>query len=71
MPLTKVQAGLIGGTDPAPTAFNPNGPIIELTQVISANYAITAGTNAISAGPITIANGVTLTVTDGSVWTVV
>ena len=38
---------------------------------VSANYTITTGKNAMSAGPMTIADGVTVTVPDGSVWTIV
>lgn len=45
--------------------------LYENAATISANYTIGAGNNAISAGPITIASGVTVTVPSGSVWTVV
>lgn len=38
---------------------------------ITANYTITAGKNAMTAGPVTIADGITVTVPDGSVWTIV
>ena len=40
-------------------------------QTISANYTVPSGYNGLSAGPVTIANNVTVTVTDGSVWSVV
>lgn len=40
-------------------------------QTISANYAIPAGYNGMSAGPITIASGVTVTVPVGSSWSIV
>lgn len=52
-------------------AFNPGVPIYENSTVISTNYSITTGTNAMSAGPITIADGVIMTIPDGSVWTIV
>ena len=45
--------------------------LYENNSVISANYTITAGNNAMSAGPITINSGVTVTVPSGSRWTVV
>lgn len=45
--------------------------IYENSQTISTNYSITSGKNAMSAGPIAIASGVTVTVTSGSTWTVV
>jgi hypothetical protein len=40
-------------------------------QTVSSNYTITNGKNAMSAGPITIASGVTVTVGSGETWTVV
>ena len=48
-----------------------SGCIYENSQTISANYSITSGKNAMSAGPITIASGVTVTVTSGSTYTIV
>jgi hypothetical protein len=38
---------------------------------VTADYTITAGKNAGSFGPITVDSGVTVTVPDGSVWTIV
>jgi len=43
----------------------------ENAQNVTANYTITSGKNAMTAGPITIDSGVTVTVPSGSVWTVV
>lgn len=43
----------------------------ENSSIISANYTVTANNNAVSAGPITIAAGVTVTVPSGSTWVVV
>ena len=48
-----------------------SGCIYENSQTISANYSITSGKNAMSAGPITISSGVTVTVTSGSTYTIV
>ena len=48
-----------------------DGCIYENSQTISSNYTISTNKNALSAGPITIANGVTLTVPSGSVYTIV
>lgn len=48
-----------------------SGAIYENSQTISANYTISAGKNGLSAGPITISSGVTVTVPSGSVWTIV
>jgi hypothetical protein len=43
----------------------------ENNTTISSNYSITSGNNAMSAGPITVASGVVVTVPSGSRWTVV
>jgi hypothetical protein len=45
--------------------------LYEMANVISSNYSITSGNNALSAGPITVNSGVTVTVPSGSVWTIV
>lgn len=51
-----------GGTD---EIFWENG------QTVTTNYTITDGKNAMSAGPITINTGITVTIGDGETWTVV
>lgn len=43
----------------------------EHANTISSNYSITSGNNAVAAGAISIASGVTVTVPSGSTWTVV
>lgn len=43
----------------------------ENNKTISSNYSVTSGNNALSAGPITVASGVVVTVPSGSVWTIV
>lgn len=40
------------------------------TQVITANYTIPAGTNGLSAGPMSVPGGVTVTVAPGQAWKV-
>lgn len=40
-------------------------------QVLTENYVIPDGFNGLSAGPITIADGVTVTIPDGSAWSIV
>ncbi|TDR79991.1 hypothetical protein [Paludibacterium purpuratum] len=48
-----------------------NDQIFELNgQVVTTNYSIPANSNAQSAGPISINNGVTVTIPSGSVWVV-
>jgi len=51
-----------GGSD---QVFFENG------QTVTTNYTITSGKNAMSAGPVTINSGISVTVPSGSVWTVV
>ena len=59
----------VNGTMPAASAANDI--FWENGQTVSSNYTITNGKNAMSAGPITINSGVTVTVGDGETWTVV
>lgn len=51
-----------GGTDKA---------FVETDVTITTDYTITTNKNAMTAGPVTINNGVTVTVPSGSTWTVV
>ena len=48
-----------------------DGCIYENSQTISNNYTLTTNKNAMSAGPITVASGATLTVPSGSTYTIV
>jgi hypothetical protein len=47
------------------------GVIYENSQNIASNYTVTSGKNAMSAGPITINTGVTVTIPTGSRWVIV
>ena len=58
-----VGGGATGGGNDA--IFFENG------QTVTANYTITAGNNAMTAGPVSINGGVVVTIPSGSVWTVV
>ena len=55
-------------TSVLPTVVNP---FYENSINVSADYTITTGKNAMSAGPITINTGITVTVPSGSTWTIV
>ena len=61
--LTGIAAGATGGG--SDQIFYENG------QAVTTNYTITDGKNAMSAGPITINSGITVTVGTGETWTVV
>jgi hypothetical protein len=73
MALTRPQAGILGNTQitTQSVSINVAVPIIENSQIISSSYSITTGSNASSAGPITIASGVVITVPTGSVWKII
>lgn len=58
-------------TYPAGRSVTGATGLVENDTTITANYTITSGRNAMSAGPITVNGGITVTVPSGSVWTVV
>ena len=43
----------------------------ENDKTITTSYSINADKNALTAGPVTVANGVSITVPSGSSWTIV
>ena len=45
-------------------------PLYEHSNTISSNYSISSGNNALTAGPITINAGVSITVPTGSTWVI-
>jgi hypothetical protein len=51
-------------------ATNPDSPIRLNPRRIAANFTVPTGYNAASIGPITVADGVAVTVSDGSAWSV-
>jgi len=54
------------------TSLGGSGQAIHINQAnATANYTIAAGTNGFSVGPITTANGVSVTVASGSRWVVI
>jgi hypothetical protein len=64
---TKAQADALnplkgGNTDKA---------FLENSRSITASYTTTSGANALTAGPVTIQSGVTVTVSDNSAWIIV
>ena len=52
------------------SAASAGGVVYENGQTITSNYTMTTGNNGESAGPITIADGVTVTIPDGSYWVI-
>ena len=60
--------GSVGG---GATGGDIDDVFYENTISMTVDYTITTNKNAMSAGPISIADGVTLTIPTGSVWTIV
>lgn len=54
-----------------PTGGGTDQVFFENAQIITTNYTIPVGKNAMSAGDITIASGVTVVVSSGSKWSIV
>lgn len=50
------------------TAARANGVVYENEQTITSDYTLVATRNGISAGPVTIANGITVTINNGANW---
>ncbi len=59
----KIGGGATGGG--SDDVFFENG------QTVTTNYTLTANKNAVSAGPITVNNGVTVTIPSGASWSIV
>lgn len=60
-----------GGATGGGVVPNQDDVFFENSTNVTNSYTITSGKNAMTAGPITINDGVEVTVPDGSVWTIV
>lgn len=60
--------GVLGG---GAVGGGPDRVFIENDQTVTTNYTLTANRNAVTAGPVTINSGVTVTIPSGSVWSIV
>jgi len=63
--------GTAGGASGGVSGSTPNQVFYENDQTVTANYTITTNKNAVTAGPVTINAGITVTVPSGSSWTIV
>jgi hypothetical protein len=52
-------------------AIDSSNGLFVNAQTITSNYTIAATNNALSAGPVSVASGITVTISTGAVWTVV
>ena len=61
------------GTVPAgaPTGGGTDKVFFENEQTVDTDYTLTSSNNAVSAGPVTVASGVTVTIPAGAAWVVV
>lgn len=64
------------GSVPNPTTPQPVGGASDLIfyengQTVTSSYSITTGNNAMTAGPVTVNSGATVTIPSGSTWTIV
>jgi hypothetical protein len=55
----------------AVAVLQAGGVVLENGQTINSNYTMTSSYNGMSAGPITVATGVTVTIPTGSSWSIV
>ena len=67
---TKYTYNPLLGTLSAPQVNASNGLVVS-NNTVSANYSIPSGSSAMSVGPIAVANGISVTVPNGSRWVVV
>lgn len=65
------KAGAWGAIGGGATGGGSDDVFYENGQTVTTNYTLTTNKNAMSAGPIVIASGVTVTVPSGSVWVIV
>lgn len=68
---TWIETGT-GGSSGGTGSGGPEDGVFYLNDtVVTSNYTVPVSKNAMTAGPVTIANGVTVTVSNGSTWAVV
>lgn len=60
-----------GGVGGGATGGGSDRVFLENDQTVTTNYTITSGRNAVSAGPVTVTPGITVTIPAGSTWRIV
>lgn len=68
---TKDGTGLVVAIGSGATGGGGDTVFIENSQVVTADYTIPSGKNAMSTGEITINSGVTVTISAGSTWAII
>ena len=75
--ITAVSTAAVSASTATTSTYTNNGTqastgcVYENQQTISSNYTMTTNYNGMSAGPITVATGVTVTIPTGSNWSIV
>lgn len=64
------SAALAAGYASTALATNPNSPIRLNPRFITANLTVASAYNAASVGPVTVSDGVTVTVSDNATWSI-
>lgn len=70
-PFGSAGADGANGTNGGASGGGTDQVFYENDQTVTTNYTITSGKNAVTAGPVTINSGVTVTVPSGSAWVIV
>lgn len=60
-----------GGGSVTIASTGATGPVLENLRVIGTNYTLTSNYNALSAGPVSVDAGVTVTVPSGATWAII
>jgi hypothetical protein len=68
---TKDGTGLVVAIGSGATGGGGDTIFIENSQVVTADYTIPVGKNAMSTGEITVNSGVTVTISAGSTWAII
>ena len=55
----------------APTGGGTDKVFFENEQTVDTDYTLTSSNNAVSAGPVTVSNGITVTIPAGAAWVIV
>jgi hypothetical protein len=53
------------------TGGGADNVFLETSNTVTSDYTITTNKNAVTAGPVTVNSGITVTIPTGSVWTIV
>jgi len=70
MAITRVQSGMIGSAASTNTSIQLGSAIIETSNIIYNSYTFPTNRNGYSVGPVTLNNGVSITLGSGARWVI-